>query len=869
MKNALTPSTPLPPILTHQAALLRLAMHEEIIYGDLDAALPVVAQIVAETLDLDRVGVWFFSPDGERLECRILFAQGALQPPNRPQPVAKYARYFSVLRENRAINAPDARNDPRTREFRDEYLIPSGVYSLLDAAIRREGRTIGVICAEATDNIRHWSADEVHFMASVADLVAMIVERDHRLHAEQFLQKILETVPHIIYVFDLAANENIFISKRALGGLGYSDEEILKMGPQFMTKLLHPEDLQRIGGLLSRWRTATDQDLLMVEYRLRSASGVWCWFRGYDRVFKRGSDGRVLQLIGVAQDITDEKRAEVILRESEARYRTLFDAAGDALLVMHQGRITDCNIQALRLFRCARTAMVGRDIGDFLKSDGDCACNPEGLLADCRAPEASIWRGHREEGDAFDAEVSLSQMMLNGSPLQLAIVRDVTERNRHLVEMEYQATHDALTHLPNRKLLYEHTIDLIDRAKRGGHKVAMLLIDLDRFKEINDTLGHHSGDLLLKQIGPRLFSLLPSSDAMLARLGGDEFAIVLPRVEHSGEAVEKADALLRALRRPFDLLEMRVEIGGSAGVALYPDHGEGVSGLLRCADVAMYHAKKNSQGVSLYTAERDVYSLRRLSLITELGAAIREGQLLLFYQPMVNLKTRTLVGFEALLRWQHPRFGLTPPVQFIPLAEAGDMIRPLTQWVINKALEDLNNWQEAGFDVGISINLSSRNLLDEDCLQHIISSLAKYPRATQRLSIEITESALITDPEHAESLLGTLHHAGVNIAIDDFGTGYSSLVYLRRLPISALKIDLGFVKGMLHNQSDKIIVDAIIQLAHKLSLSVVAEGVEDQALFDELLEMGCDVAQGYHISRPIPADLIVAWLQNSPWIGST
>lgn len=189
--------------------------------------------------------------------------------------------------------------------------------------------------------------------------------------------------------------------------------------------------------------------------------------------------------------------------------------------------------------------------------------------------------------------------------------------------------------------------------------------------------------------------------------------------------------------------------------------------------------------------------------------------------------------------------------------------------MINKALEDLNNWQEAGFDVGISINLSSRNLLDEDCLQHIISSLAKYPRATQRLSIEITESALITDPEHAESLLGTLHHAGVNIAIDDFGTGYSSLVYLRRLPISALKIDLGFVKGMLHNQSDKIIVDAIIQLAHKLSLSVVAEGVEDQALFDELLEMGCDVAQGYHISRPIPADLIVAWLQNSPWIGST
>jgi diguanylate cyclase (GGDEF)-like protein/PAS domain S-box-containing protein len=866
------PSNPTPPP-PYQAALVLLALHEAISDGDLQDALPVVVEVTAQTLGVERSSVWFFSDDGAWLNCERAYCDPALPALDEATRlrVDDFPIYFNAMRGNRAIAASDACEDPRTREFAANYFLPAAVASTLDAPIRLAGRAIGILCAEST-RARRWRPEEVSFMASVADLVALCVERQQRQEAERFLQKVLETVPHITYIFDLDRAQNLFLNKHAFEGLGYSDADIAALGPQFLQTLLHPDDAERMRALFTRWDEATDDDLLMTEYRVRDAGGGWRWFRGHDRVFKRDGQGRVVQLIGVAQDITEEKRAESVLRESEARYRTLFDAAGDALLVIGDERIIDCNIRALRLFGCNRAAMIGRDANEILypfnssHREADGVSGLRAALMSCQPQDAILWRGVRDGGEVFDAEVSLSQMLLNSSPLQLAIVRDVTERNRHLVEMEYQATHDALTNLPNRKLLYEQTAEVIEQARRDGGQVAMLLLDLDQFKEINDTLGHHSGDLLLKQIGPRLSPLLGHGGTMLARLGGDEFAVLLPSVRGATDARARAEALLTTLKRPYELSEMRVEIGGSVGVALYPEHGEDVSNLLRCADIAMYHAKRSASGVALYDPERDIYSLRRLSLITELGAAIRGEQLTLFYQPMVSLRSRQLLGFEALLRWQHPRFGLIPPTQFIPLAEMGDMIQPLTQWVVTRALSDLERWRAAGFDLGVSVNLSSRNLSDAACMQHLLELLRARPHDARRLSLELTESALIADPEHAQAQLNSLHRMGVRVAIDDFGTGYSSLVYLRRLPISALKIDLSFVRNMLSSANDRIIVDAIIQLAHKLSLSVVAEGVEDHALFEALLEMGCDVAQGYHISRPIPGALVVPWLQNSPWV---
>jgi diguanylate cyclase (GGDEF)-like protein/PAS domain S-box-containing protein len=862
------------PPLSYQAALIQLALHDALTSGDLKDALPVVVDVTAYTLGVERVSVWFFTEDRASLDCWSYYRRVA---PIAEDPmrfvVSDFPTYFQALQSNRTIDASDAQSDPRTLEFTPRYLRPLGILSTLDAPIRREGKTIGLLCAEATTSPRRWRTEELHFMASVADLVAMCVEREQRRETERFLQKVLQTIPHMTYVFDIKTQHNVFLNKHAFAPMGYSDAALDEMGNHFMQRLLHPDDVKRLNGLLSRWDDVTDDDMLITEYRVLDVHGRWRWFRGQDRVFKRDEQGQVAQIIGVAQEITDEKRAAAVLKESESRYRTLFDAAGDALLVIGDERIIDCNMKAARLFNAEGSALTGRHVRTLIApvidaeatSAQDMAEEEWQALITHLSKEEQQWRGYRDGGEVFDAEVNLSQMMLEGRQMQLAIVRDVTERNRYIMAMEYQATHDSLTGLPNRKLLYDHTAEVLERARHGGSQVAMLLIDLDHFKEINDTLGHHSGDLLLKQIGPRLTPMLENGRTMLARLGGDEFAVLLPDIVDGMDAKIQAERLLCELRRPYDLSELRVEIGGSVGVALYPEHGEDVSNLLRCADIAMYHAKKSGIGVSIYDAERNIYSLRRLSLITELGAAIRSEQLTLFYQPLVSLGTRKILGFEALLRWQHPRFGLIPPTQFIPLAEMGDMIQPLTQWVLERALDDLEGWQEAGFDLMVSVNLSSRNLSDHKCLQNIQEILRARPEGAKRLSFELTESALIADPEHAQMQLDSLHQMGIRIAIDDFGTGYSSLVYLRRLPISSLKIDLSFVRNMLTSANDRIIVDAIVQLAHKLSLSVVAEGVEDQALFEALLEMGCDVAQGYYISRPIPAALVVPWLQNSPW----
>ncbi len=419
---------------------------------------------------------------------------------------------------------------------------------------------------------------------------------------------------------------------------------------------------------------------------------------------------------------------------------------------------------------------------------------------------------------------------------------------QHMRKLEIMAHHDSLTGLPNRTLLHKRFNEVMD--ENPDTSAALLLLDLDRFKEINDTLGHHIGDKLLQQIGPRLSNTLDAHDALLSRLGGDEFTILVFGVTDKAKLRELSQSLLNSLRLPFSINSLALEIDVSIGVAIYPKDGKNSHALLRSADVAMYDAKRKGGGISLYDRSVDKHTPERLALIAELGRGLRENQFRLHYQPKMDLQSGKVTGFEALVRWEHPQMGTLYPDKFIHLAEVSDAIHLLTQVVLDRALTRQKQWSENGYDFSVAVNLSVRNLIDERCVNAIESMLQRYGTQPGKLELEITETALMHDPDGAVSLLNRLSALGVKLSIDDFGTGYSSLSYLRRLPINALKIDREFVLDMLSTEQNTIIVRSTIALAHNLGLKVIAEGVENKATLDALEKMGCDQAQGYLISKP-------------------
>jgi diguanylate cyclase (GGDEF)-like protein len=436
--------------------------------------------------------------------------------------------------------------------------------------------------------------------------------------------------------------------------------------------------------------------------------------------------------------------------------------------------------------------------------------------------------------------------------------RTIVRQQRRLLK---QALHDDLTDLPNRTLLYDRVHQAIDAGQRAGTSAALLLMDVDRFKEINDTFGHHYGDLLLQQVGSRLQGTVRESDT-IARLGGDEFAVLLPNTPEPA-ALMVAERVLAALGEPFTVNGYSLQVGASIGISFSPQHGTGPSALLQRADVAMYHAKRTGSGFSAYAPEHDEYSQDRLALVNELRQAIDEDQLVLYYQPKICLKTNRIHGVEALVRWQHPYRGLIPPDEFIPLAEHTGLIKPLTHWVLNRALQQCGEWCAAELELSVAVNLSARSLHDPQLTATVAALLQTWGVPAARLEVELTESALMTDPTRGEEIFGQLRAMGVRIAIDDFGTGYSSLAYLKRLPVDEIKIDKSFVLDMGADDGEGYIVRSIADLGHSLGLDIVAEGVENQQCLRRLTLMGCDLAQGYHLSAPLPPERLLSWMQTS------
>jgi diguanylate cyclase (GGDEF)-like protein len=440
--------------------------------------------------------------------------------------------------------------------------------------------------------------------------------------------------------------------------------------------------------------------------------------------------------------------------------------------------------------------------------------------------------------------------------------QDIASRESRIMDLAYR---DTLTGLPNRTLFADLLDKAIADAAIAATPIAVLLMDLDHFKYVNDTLGHPIGDLLLREAAVRLQTVGTGEHDVVARLGGDEFALLLPG-GGVAEAQRLAGAILRALELPMTLQSHVVDVCASIGIAVFPDHGGEGATLLRRADIAMYAAKRNNCGVAVWDEGADQHSSERLSLLSDLRKAVDNDQLILAYQPKVALRGAGGEHYaEALVRWRHPTRGLVPPIEFIPFAEQTGYIRSITQWVLAHAIAQCAEWRFDGLPMNVSINLSTRDLMDATLPDRFVALLKRHRCAAQWITLEITESAVLDDPAHAIKNLERLHALGCRLAIDDYGTGYSSLAYLRRLPVHELKIDKSFVVGMASDASDALIVRSTIELAHNLGLSVVAEGVENDATLDRLRAMGCDMVQGYLLSSAMGAAETAVWMRGSVW----
>ena len=443
------------------------------------------------------------------------------------------------------------------------------------------------------------------------------------------------------------------------------------------------------------------------------------------------------------------------------------------------------------------------------------------------------------------------------------VSRRVTNQARQL---ESQAMFDPLTGLANRSLLHNRLEHEIAHSMRAVTSFGVVLMDLDRFKLINDTLGHEVGDEVLREVGRRLKDTLRGADTV-ARLGGDEYVLLIHGMEEK-DVPRIANKLLDALDQPFSWQDQSIDLGASLGVSLYPSQCADPGTLIRCADIAMYVAKRAGKGYALYAPDQEIAS-SDLSLKSELRKAIQSDQLSLHYQPKIDHGSRRVVGLEALVRWNHPQRGFLPPDKFIPLAEEAGLIGQLTQWVLKTALHQLAQLRAAGHPLTVAVNLSARNLQDISLPTSILALLSESGVAPEHLILEITESAVMSSPSDGLAILTELDRMGVMLSIDDFGTGYSSLAYLKQLPVDELKIDKSFVMDMEENDNDAVIVRSTIDLAHNLGLKVTAEGVETQGVWDVLSILGCDRSQGYFMGRPMPVEKLESWLSESEWAQET
>ena len=560
----------------------------------------------------------------------------------------------------------------------------------------------------------------------------------------------------------------------------------------------------------------------------------------------------------------------VALRDNHARTQAVLDNVADGVVTAGEGGLIESfNPSAQALFGYTEQEAIGNPFTLMIAPErhadlrGLWSAVPGHAGQTGMPSRATETLGRRRDGSTFAMEIEHSDVMLGDRIVPLAFVRDISERKAYTESLEHQALHDDLTGLANRTLFGEHVVKALAMATRSHGSQAVVVMDLDGFKHVNDSLGHDHGDALLKQVAERLTGALRETDT-IARLGGDEFAILPAGVTDLAAAVSVAWKIQQSCKPVFAVHAETVNVSASVGIAMFPEHGNTTAELLQRADAAMYVAKKSGSGYAVFDAAQETDTARRLALLADLRQCIARDELVLHYQPKIDLRTGEVSGVEALIRWQHPVQGLLPPGTFMPEVENTELIEPLTRWVLNEALRQQHVWRSEGIDLSIAVNISAHSLRPSGNLPEIVAELTEaWDTAPHTLTLELTEGALIA--ANAPEILNRLHQMGQRVSIDDFGTGYSSLAYLQRLPVDELKIDRSFITNLSADSNDDVIVRSIIDLAHNLGLAVVAEGVEDGAAMDLLVGYRCDSIQGYHVARPCPIEDFNIWLNGSAY----
>lgn len=554
-------------------------------------------------------------------------------------------------------------------------------------------------------------------------------------------------------------------------------------------------------------------------------------------------EGRAMQ--ATLRDITSRKKMENQLRESEERYKGLASVAFDGVAVHFDGILLQANRSFDAIFGYKEGETRGCSIYDLVIEE-----QREYLKQELDSGNVLELEGLREDGRRVHIEASTRACSFLGEPAYVTAVRDISTRKNAEQAIRHQAYFDGLTGLPNRLLFFDRLALSVDQA-RDKRQMAVMFIDLDRFKNVNDSLGHNVGDIVLFQVAERLGACLQKGDTV-SRLGGDEFTVLLSECSGEAEAAKYAERIIKAVNEPFMIQEQSITIGASVGIALFPEHGTSADSLIKNADSAMYHAKDNGRNNMQFYSPDKAGKRDKLSLESRLRKGIEDREFTLYYQPKYDLAKNRLAGAEALLRWMHPERGLVMPDEFIPMAEETRLILPLGEWVLQEGCRQAKLWEKAGLK--ISINLSPWQLHKTTLIETVDAALKSSKVKASMIEFEITETAAMKNPGQTLSMLRDLTSRGLSVSLDDFGKGYSSLNYLKQFPISVIKIDMAFIRDILTEPKDAAIVRAIILLGHNLNMKVLAEGVESAAQAEFLKNEGCDLAQGYFYSRPVPAE---------------
>ena len=625
---------------------------------------------------------------------------------------------------------------------------------------------------------------------------------------------------------------------------------------------VHPEDLPRVQQMLQE-HIVGRAEIYDSEHRIRNAAGEWVWVRSRGKVVERDENGNPLRMAGTARDVTAARKAE---RERRVALEVLRSMSEAVAVIDLDFRFISVNPSFSRITGYSEEEVVGLNSSllDSAQHSPEFYRRVRDILERTGHWAGEMWQ-RRKDDEEFLGWIEMSEVRdsLGARSHFVAVVNDITDKKRAEQELRYLANYDTLTGLPNRALLSERLGRAIIRARRQETRVAVLFLDLDRFKDINDSLGHAAGDRLLKAAAARLQSTVSASDTV-ARLGGDEFTVVLEDVE-SRVAVERmARDVLAAFSTPLEVDERHdVSITPSLGISLYPDHALVPTDLLKFADTAMYQAKAEGRNTyQVYNEAMDAEARHRAAIIAALRRALDRGEFRLVYQPRLALADGRITGVECLLRWQSAELGEIQPTEFIPLAEESGLIVPIGEWVLGEACRQLKAWRGQGLtELRMGVNVSVLQLLRGNLAAYLKRLLLVTELPADRIELELTESMVMQNAEQTTAMLDELRKLGVSLAIDDFGTGYSSLVYLKRLPIDTLKIDKEFIDDLTRDADDEAITSTIVSMGHSLGLTVIAEGVENEQQLEFLRALGCDEVQGHWLSRPIDAERCLAFVR--------